>query len=247
MLRKPVLLLQEPDVTRRRMMKFNLELEGFQVVAPDSLRDLREDGNPIDLAILYWDGAGRAPLAEWSSLRVRHGNRYMPILVIAEADREEDRVAAYDAGADDILVKPFSVPEFLARIRAILRRTSPELGGRVIRVGGLSMDVGSGKVTRDGVEVRLSQTEFRILQYLMEHAGKVRSREQIRHAVWESADKVEIRAIDVRITRLRRQLRLAGGGEMIRTVRTAGYVLSDEQPRVRSEKTPIAEELLGRV
>ena len=64
MLRKPVLLLQEPDVTRRRMMKFNLELEGFQVVAPDSLRDLREDGNPIDLAILYWDGAGRAPLAE---------------------------------------------------------------------------------------------------------------------------------------------------------------------------------------
>ncbi|WP_225206591.1 response regulator transcription factor [Novosphingobium huizhouense] len=238
MVRKPVVLLQEADVTRRRMMEFNLEVEGFAVVAPRDLPELerRVCDADIDLAVLNWDGADRQVLNALQALKSAQAARYVPLLVIGGPVSEEDRLVAYEAGVDDIMVSPFSVAELLARIRAILRRTSPELGGRIVRAAGLALDVDSGRVTRDGKDVRLSQTEFRILQYLMEHVGKVRTREQIRAAVWEKPGQVEIRAIDVRITRLRRQLRIAGGSELIRTIRSIGYVLTDEQPRVQWER-----------
>lgn len=246
MARKPVVLLQEPDVTRRRMMEFNLEMEGFAVLAPESLAELERSlrDADFDLAILNWEGADRQVLSALQALKSGADGRYVPLLVIGGPVSEDDRLVAYQAGVDDIMVNPFSVAELLARIRAILRRTSPELGGRVVRVAGLTLDVDSGRVTRDGKDMHLSQTEFRILQYLMEHAGKVRTREQIRAAVWEKAGQVEIRAIDVRITRLRRHLRLAGGNELIRTIRSIGYVLTDEQPRVQWERAE-AEKLLS--
>ncbi|MEO0033370.1 MAG: hypothetical protein RIS94_3128 [Pseudomonadota bacterium] len=246
MARKPVILLQESDATRRRMMKFNLEIEGFGVIAPAGPDDAGATGAPdeIDLTILNWEGLDRVALAAWQKHREVPGRRYVPLLVIGGPEQEDDRMVAYQAGADDIMTNPFSVPELLARIRAILRRTSPELGGRVIRVAGLSLDVNSGRVTREGADIRLSQTEFRILQYLMEHAGKVRTREQIRNAVWERPSQVEIRAIDVRITRLRRQLRLTGGSDLIRTVRSVGYVLADEQPRMRVEPASGSDRML---
>lgn len=237
--RKPVVLLQEADVTRRRMMKFNLEVEGFDVLAPADQAIAGQDLEGVDLAILNWEGADRSVLVAWQNYRASTSGRYLPLLVVAGPEMEEDRLLAYQAGADDIMAKPFSVAELLARIRAILRRTSPELGGRILNAAGLSLDVNSGCVSREGTDIRLSQIEFRILQYLMEHTGKVRTREQIRQAVWEKPGQVEIRAIDVRITRLRRQLRMGGRSDLIRTVRSVGYVLSEEQPRRRVDMAGI--------
>jgi two-component system phosphate regulon response regulator PhoB len=136
------------------------------------------------------------------------------------------------------MVKPFSLPELLARIRAILRRTSPTIGGRVIRISGVEMDIDNGGVKRDGIEIRLSLIEFKILRYLMENAGKVRTREQIRNAVWGRDSQIEIRAVDVRITRLRRRLNIDTRPDVIRTVRSVGYALGDQQPRGRPDLRP---------
>ncbi|MCW1381607.1 response regulator transcription factor [Novosphingobium sp. KCTC 2891] len=164
MARKPVVLLLESDVTRRRMMTYNLEVEVFEVLAAESEDDVvaRLTQDEIDLALVNWEGFDSGILSICQHFKA--SGKYVPVLVIAGPEGEEERLAAFRAGVDDIMPKPFSVPELLARIRAILRRTSPDLGGRVIRVSGLNLDVNNGRVSRDGKDIRLSQTEFRILR-----------------------------------------------------------------------------------
>jgi len=237
MSRKATILLYETNVTILRMMTFNLEMEGFAVVeAGDPANVMKQIAEQdIDLILLNWTDQSETCLDLCRSLRRIEPVTYTPIVIVSAPRDERDRLTAYDAGADDFMVKPFSLPELLARIRAILRRTSPAIGGRVIRVAGVEMDIDNGAVTRDGIDIRLSLIEFKILRYLMENSGKVRTREQIRNAVWGRDSQIEIRAVDVRITRLRRRLNMDTHPDVIRTVRSVGYALGDQQARTRQE------------
>jgi len=242
MSRKATILLYESNATIRRMMQFNLEMEGFAVaeVAEAAHVALRlaeghSDAGEIDLILLNWTDPGENCLEICKAVRGLPRGIATPIIVVSPPREERDRLNAYEAGADDFVLAPYSLPELLARIRAILRRTSPEIGGRVIRISGVEMDIDNGLVKRDGTDIRLSLIEFKILRYLMENAGRVRTREQIRNAVWGRESAVEIRAVDVRITRLRRRLNLDTRPDVIRTVRSVGYALGEQQPRFRPE------------
>lgn len=237
MSRKASILLYEPNQTILRMMKFNLEMEGFVVVEAGEPGDLARQiaAQDLDLVLLNWSEPGEGCAQLCRTVRRADGTGYLPIIVVSAVRDERERLGAYDAGADDILVRPFSLPELLARIRAILRRTAPAISGRVIRIAGVEMDIDNGTVARDGHDVRLSLIEFKILRYLMENAGKVRTREQIRSAVWGRESQIELRAVDVRITRLRRRLNVESRPDVIRTVRSVGYALGDQQPRLRAE------------
>jgi two-component system phosphate regulon response regulator PhoB len=138
---------------------------------------------------------------------------------------EADRVRGLDAGADDYIAKPFSPGELLARIRAVLRRIRPALAEEVLTYGGLVMDIATHKVTRNGRDIHLGPTEFRLLRYFLEHPGRVLSRDQLLDAVWGRDIYVEQRTVDVHIRRLRKALNASGESDVIRTVRSAGYAL----------------------
>ena len=238
MSRNAAILLYESSLTILRMMKFNLEMEGFAVIeASDPDAVIREvAGQTVDLVLLNWGEPGENCIELCRAVRRLDEGASTPIVIVSTPREERERLAAYDAGADDFVAKPFSLPELLARIRAILRRTSPAIAGRVIRIAGVELDIDNGAVKRDGIDIQLSLIEFKILRYLMESAGKVRTREQIRSAVWGRDSQIESRAVDVRITRLRRRLNIDTRPDVIRTVRSVGYALGEQQPRVRAEQ-----------
>ena len=237
MSRKARILLYESDLTILQMMKFNFEMEGFEVFDAASSDEIlsRVLSKNVDIVVLHWGEGSENCLDICKSIRATSSNFYVPVVIISAAFEETDRIAAYRQGADDLVIKPYSLPELLARIRAILRRTSPAIGGRIIRAAGVEVDIDNARVKRDGMDVRLSATEFKILRYLMENAGKVRSREQIRNAVWGRDGDVDIRAVDVRITRLRRRLNGDGQPDVIRTIRSVGYALGDQSARQRAD------------
>jgi two-component system phosphate regulon response regulator PhoB len=147
------------------------------------------------------------------------------IIVTAAGRSENEIVDAYQAGIDDFIVKPFSNRELLARIRAILRRTVKTTEGRTLKVNGLEMDVDGYEVTYKGQKLRLSIVEFHILRFMMENPGTILSREQIRNSAWGKDSDVNVRTIDVRVARLRKMINASRRPEIIRTIRSQGYVL----------------------
>lgn len=231
---RATILLYESNLTILRMLTFNLEMEGLAVVPAGSLAEVqaRLGDAELDLVLLCWGEQSGDCLALCRAIRSSPHSAEVPVVIVSGPRDENERIAAYDAGADDFVIKPYSQPELFARIRAILRRTAPQVSNRVIRIGGIDCDVDNGIVRRDGTEIRLSAIEFRILRYLMENPGKVRTREQIRNAVWGRDTRVELRAVDVRITRLRRRLNDGGRPDVIRTVRAIGYALGERAPRL---------------
>jgi two-component system phosphate regulon response regulator PhoB len=159
-------------------------------------------------------------------LRSRQETRNLPIIMLTARGEEADRIRGLDTGADDYVVKPFLMKELFARVRAVLRRIRPGLAEDKVVVGDISIDRVAHRVTRSQTEVHLGPTEFRLLDYLIQHPGRVFSREQLLDAVWGSDVYVEARTVDVHIGRLRKALNKAGDGDPIRTVRSAGYALN---------------------
>jgi two-component system phosphate regulon response regulator PhoB len=158
-------------------------------------------------------------------LRARQETRNTPIVMLTARDEESDRIRGLDTGADDYLAKPFSMSELLARLRAVMRRIRPGLTDDKLRAGDIVMDRVAHRVRREGREIHLGPTEFRILDHLMQHPGRVFSREQLLDAVWGSDVYVEARTVDVHIGRLRKALNTGTEEDPIRTVRSAGYAL----------------------
>ncbi len=158
-------------------------------------------------------------------LRQRAETRNLPIIMLTARGEETDRIRGLDTGADDYVVKPFSMVEFCARIRAVLRRIRPGLAEDRVRQGDIIIDRVAHRVKRAGKDVHLGPTEFRLLDYFMQHPGRVFSREQLLNAVWGSDVYVETRTVDVHIGRLRRALTQTEDADPIRTVRSAGYSL----------------------
>jgi len=225
---QPHVLVVEDEDALSELLQYNLKKEGFRVsVAADGEEAmmLLEERQP-DVVLLDWMLPKISGIEVCRRLRGRQDTRNLPIIMLTARGEEADRIRGLDTGADDYIVKPFLMKELFARLRAVLRRIRPGLAEDQVVVGDLSIDRGAHRVTRSGAEVHLGPTEFRLLDYLMQHPGRVFSREQLLDAVWGSDVYVEARTVDVHIGRLRKALSKAGEGDPIRTVRSAGYALN---------------------
>jgi len=226
----PYVLVVEDEDALATLLHYNLDKEGYQVaVAGDGEEALTMASERApDLVILDWMLPKVSGIEVCRRLRGRAETRNVPIIMLTARGEESDRIRGLDTGADDYVVKPFSMVELTARVRAVLRRIRPGLADDRITVGDIIIDRVAHRVKRQGKEVHLGPTEFRLLDYLMQHPGRVFSREQLLDAVWGSDVYVEARTVDVHIGRLRKALNGSADGDPIRTVRSAGYSLDVE-------------------
>ena len=225
---KPYALIVEDEPALVELLRYNLIKEGYEVaIATDGEEALLtiEERQP-DIVLLDWMLPKLAGIEVARRLRSKATTRNLPIIMLTAHAEETDRIRGLDVGADDYMTKPFSMSELTARIRAVMRRIRPALAEDVVVVGDISIDRAAHRVTRNQVEIHLGPTEFRLLDYFIQHPGRVFSREQLLDAVWGSDVYVETRTVDVHIGRLRKALSKAGGEDPIRTVRSAGYALN---------------------
>jgi two-component system phosphate regulon response regulator PhoB len=209
------------------LVQYNLEKEGYRVVVAADGEEgmLQIDERLPDLVLLDWMLPKLSGIEVCRRIRGRPETRNLPIIMLTARGEETDRVRGLDTGADDYMTKPFSMVELIARIRAVLRRIRPGLADDRINHGDIVIDRVAHRVRRAGTEIHLGPTEFRLLDHLMQHPGRVFSREQLLDAVWGSDVYVEARTVDVHVGRLRKALNLEGTVNPIRTVRSAGYSL----------------------
>jgi two-component system phosphate regulon response regulator PhoB len=223
----PFVLVVEDEDALATLLQYNLEKEGYSVaLAADGEEALMlVDERQPDLVVLDWMLPKISGIELCRRLRGRSETRNMPIMMLTARGEESDRIRGLDTGADDYVTKPFSMTELAARIRAVLRRIRPGLAEDRVSHGDITMDRVAHRVRRSGREIHLGPTEFRLLDYLMQHPGRVFSREQLLDSVWGSDVYVEARTVDVHIGRLRKALNTAEEVDPIRTVRSAGYAL----------------------
>ena len=223
----PYVLVVEDEDALATLLHYNLDKEGYRVgVAGDGEEALiMANERAPDLVILDWMLPKVSGIEVCRRLRGRAETRNVPIIMLTARGEETDRIRGLDTGADDYVVKPFSMVELTARVRAVLRRIRPGLADDRITVGDIVIDRVAHRVKRGGKEIHLGPTEIRLLDYLMQHPGRVFSREQLLDAVWGSDVYVEARTVDVHIGRLRKALNGTADGDPIRTVRSAGYSL----------------------
>ncbi len=227
---KPTVLVVEDEEALSTLLQYNLEKEGYNVVATadgEEAAMLVREIEP-DLVLLDWMLPSLSGIELCRRLRSRSETRNLPIVMITARGEEADRIRGLDTGADDYITKPFSTTELMARIRAVLRRIRPALAEDIVTFGDVVMDRSTHRVRRGEREIHLGPTEYRLLEHLMQHPGRVFSRAQLLDAVWGSDVYVEARTVDVHIGRLRKALNLKNQRDPIRTVRAAGYAL-DEQ------------------
>ncbi|GHA31523.1 DNA-binding response regulator [Devosia pacifica] len=223
------ILVVEDEADLSVLMRYNLEAEGFEVQSAESgdeAAELLKESVP-DLILLDWMLPGLSGIELCRRWRAREETSRVPIIMITARGEEEERVRGLATGADDYVVKPFSIPELMARIHALLRRSSPQLVTAVLKAGDLELDRTSHRVRRSGREVHLGPTEYRLLEYLMRHPGRVYSREQLLDGVWGSDVYVDERTVDVHVGRLRKAINRGRVSDPIRTVRGAGYAFDE--------------------
>ncbi len=220
-------LLVEDEEALAVMLRYNLEAEGYDVTtAPDGEEgELLLAEQPFDIAILDWMLPGVSGIELCRRIRADKRTRDMPVMLLTARSEETDKVRGLSIGADDYVVKPFSVPELLARIKALLRRASPRKIAEVIETGDIRLDRAAHTAWRGKRKLRLGPVEMRLLAFLMENPGRVHSRAQLLDHVWGRDKFVDERAVDVCIGRLRKALTSDGEPNPIRTVRAAGYML----------------------
>jgi two-component system phosphate regulon response regulator PhoB len=221
----PHVLVVEDEEALAELLKYNLEREGYRVtVAQDGEEALIVSAETApDLVLLDWMVPKVPGIEVCRRLRARPEARNTPIVMLTARGEEGERIRGLDTGADDYITKPFSMSELLARLRAVMRRIRPGLADDKLRLGDITIDRVAHRVRRAAREVHLGPTEFRLLDHLMQHTGRVFSREQLLDAVWGSDVYVEARTVDVHIGRLRKALNAEGENDPIRTVRSAGY------------------------
>jgi two-component system, OmpR family, phosphate regulon response regulator PhoB len=223
------ILIVEDEEALTLLLRYNLETQGYEVetIARGDEADTRlREGTP-DLVILDWMLPGLSGIELCRRLRARPQTRQLPIIMLTARGEESERVRGLSTGADDYIVKPFSVPELLARVNALLRRASPERVADVLSFGDIAIDREKKRVSRSGQSVDLGPTEYRLLEFLMERPGRVFSREQLLDGVWGSDIYIDERTVDVHVGRLRKALNRGHESDPIRTVRGAGYALDD--------------------
>ena len=224
----PSVLIVEDEAAIAELITVNLRHNGFRPIwAMDSATAQRElDAGLPDLILLDWMLPGESGLTLAKRWRADPRTQAVPVIMLTARGDEADRVAGLDAGADDYIVKPFSTKELLARVRAVLRRRTPEQAGEALAMGGLVLDPATHRVTFEDRQLKLGPTEFKLLHYLMGHAERVHSRAQLLDKVWGDHVYIEERTVDVHILRLRKTLAPHGFEHYIQTVRGSGYRFS---------------------
>jgi two-component system, OmpR family, phosphate regulon response regulator PhoB len=229
------ILIVEDEDALSMLLRYNLEAEGYDVatVARGDEAETQLKERAPDLVVLDWMLPGLSGIELCRRLRARPETRQLPIIMLTARGEESEKVRGLATGADDYVVKPFSVPELLARVRALLRRSIPERVASVLSIGDLAIDREKKRVTRSGRAVDLGPTEYRLLEFLMERPGRVFTREQLLDGVWGSEIYIDERTVDVHVGRLRKAINRGNETDPIRTVRGAGYSLDDRFGQVQ--------------
>ena len=222
-------LVVEDESAIAELIAINLRHAGHDVaIAGDAEQaQVAVDGVLPDLVILDWMLPGQSGIALARRWRGQARTRELPVIMLTARADEADKISGLDAGADDYLVKPFSPHELMARIRAVLRRKAPEALDTAVEVGALRLDPATRRVTREGQEIKVGPTEFRLLHFFLTHPERVHSRAQLLDRVWGDHVFIEERTVDVHVKRLRETLAPVGCAHLIETVRGAGYRLSN--------------------
>jgi len=220
-------LLVEDEPAQRTVLAYNLEAEGFAVTQADNGEDamVLVDEEEPDIIILDWMMPKVSGIEVCRRLKMRPETRGIPIIMLSARAEEVDRIRGLETGADDYVIKPYSVLELMARARAQLRRVRPSTAGVVLEHEDIRLDPESHRVYRGEKVLKLGPTEFKLLVTLMERPGRVFSREQLLDLVWGRDIYVDTRTVDVHVGRLRKSLMQHGGNDPVRTVRGAGYAL----------------------
>jgi len=226
---KPKVLVVEDEESLAVLLRYNLESEGYDVEAVNrgDEAEIRLKENLPDIVVLDWMLPGLSGIELCRRLRARAETERLPILMLTARSEEAERVRGLATGADDYMVKPFSVPEFVARVRALLRRARPEHVSSQLKSGDIELDREKKRVHRSQREVHLGPTEFRLLEFLMTSPGRVFTREQLLNAVWGRDVYIDERTVDVHIGRLRKTLTRGRENDPIRTVRGSGYAFNE--------------------
>lgn len=221
----PRILVAEDEDALALLLTYNLEAEGYNVerAARGDDAELRIAEGGLDLVVLDWMLPGVSGLEICRRLRAREATRTLPVIMLTARGDEQERVRGLAIGADDYVVKPFSTPELMARVKALLRRASPERVSSKLVSGDVELDRETRRVVRGSREVHLGPTEFRLLEHLMQKPGRVHTRAQLLDAVWGSAAEIDERTVDVHVGRLRKALVEGAEADPLRTVRGAGY------------------------
>jgi two-component system phosphate regulon response regulator PhoB len=223
------ILIVEDEEPLTLLLRYNLEAEGYRVETigrgDDAEMRLRE--SVPDLLILDWMLPGVSGIELCRRLRSRAETKSLPIIMLTARGEESERVRGLATGADDYIVKPFSVPELLARVKALLRRSKPERTAEVLSVGDIGLDRIRKRVSRSGRDIVLGPTEYRLLEFLMERPGRVFTREQLLDGVWGNEVYIDERTVDVHVGRLRKAINRGREVDPIRTVRGSGYSFDD--------------------
>ncbi len=226
----PKVMVVEDEEALSELLRYNLEAEGYEVEiqARGDDAEIRLRETVPDLLLLDWMLPGLSGIELCRRLRLRSETANLPVIMLTARSEESERVRGLATGADDFVVKPFSVPELMARVKAMLRRSNPEKISSRLVAGDIEMDRDTRRTYRNGREVKLGPTEYRLLEFLMSAPGRVYSREQLLDAVWGHENYVDERTVDVHIGRLRRAVCRGQEIDPIRTVRGAGYSLNDK-------------------
>jgi len=219
------ILIVEDEEPIQLLLSYNLESEGYKVRVTASGEDVAAllDEEPADLVLLDWMLPDISGIEVCRAMRARPKTRNVPVIMLTARGEESERVRGLATGADDYVVKPFSVPELMARIRSILRRSNPEAMKDVLAMGDLSLDRVTRRVMRGPRSVNLSPTEFRLLEYFLTSPGRVYSRTQLLDNVWGRDSDIDERTVDVHVGRLRKAISRGREPDPIRTVRGMGY------------------------
>ncbi len=223
-----VLIVEDEDAIVT-LLTYNLEAEGYAVVSVKSGDEamMVVDEERPDLVILDWMLPGLAGIEICRQIRARLDTRHLPVIMLTARGEEADRVRGLSTGADDFVVKPFSVSELSARVKSLLRRSAPERIADVLESSGLKIDRVAHRVTRFGRNVMLGPTEYRLLELFMENSGRVLSRSQLLNGVWGHSSEIDERTVDVHVGRLRKAIVRGPEPDPIRTVRGTGYAFDE--------------------
>jgi len=226
---KPLVMIVEDEAPLVTLLKYNLEKEGFGVCeasdGEEALVQIAE--RKPDVVLLDWMLPLVSGIEVCRQIRRSPQSRALPIIMLTARGEEGDKIRGLNSGADDYITKPFSPSELVARVRAVIRRAKPDTSDESLTFADVAMDLAAHRVVRSGRPIHLGPTEFRLLRFLLEHPGRVFSRERLLDAVWGHDVYVEPRTVDVHIRRLRKALNGPQDLDIIRTVRSAGYALDE--------------------
>ena len=225
----PRILVVEDESDLAMLLSYNLEAEGYVVDSAERAdeAELLLAENPPDLVILDWTLPGVSGLEICRRLRAREDTRMLPVIMVTARGEEAERVRGLSVGADDYVVKPFSVPELMARVRALLRRSRPERIASRLSCGDIDLDRDTRSVQRGERIIHPGPTEFRLLEFLLEKPGRVFTRAQLLDGIWGQASEIDDRTVDVHVGRLRKKLSKGRERDPIRTVRSVGYAFDE--------------------